>query len=83
MPGDFLKLIFLQFERQKLAREHKKKQDASTLEDIKEQIQQLESKLDELKREKHELFSTLKRVRRTIARRVKQRKAKFTFFSRF
>jgi len=51
-----------EFERQKLAREHKKKEDAATLEDIKEQIRRTEDKLDSLKKEKHELFTTLKRV---------------------
>ena len=52
----------LQIERQKLAREHKKKEDAATLEDINEQIRRTEDKLDMLKKEKHELFTTLKRV---------------------
>ena len=55
-----------QFERQKLAREHKKKEDAATLEDIKEQIRRTEDKLDSLKKEKHELFTTLKRVRQAF-----------------
>ena len=52
----------MQIERQKLAREHKKKEDAATLEDINEQIRKTEEKLDNLKKEKHELFTTLKRV---------------------
>jgi len=51
-----------EIERQKLAREHKKKEDAATLEDINEQIRKTEEKLDNLKKEKHELFTTLKRV---------------------
>ncbi len=52
-----------QFERQKkLEREHKKKQEALTLEETKEQIVQLEQKLGNYKTEKHELFHTLKKV---------------------
>ena len=51
----------LQFERQKQARENKKKEDAATLEDINEQIRRTEHKLDELKKEKTTLFTTLKR----------------------
>ena len=50
-----------QFERQKQARENKKKEDAATLEDINEQIRRTEHKLDELKKEKTTLFTTLKR----------------------
>lgn len=51
-----------EIERQKLAREHKKKEDAATLEDINEQLRRTEEKLENLKKEKHELFTTLKRV---------------------
>jgi len=51
-----------EFERQKQARENKKKEDAATLEDINEQIRRTEHKLDELKKEKTTLFTTLKRV---------------------
>ena len=52
-----------QYERQKkLEREHKKKQEALTLEGTKDQIAQLEQKLNSYKSEKHELFHTLKKV---------------------
>merc|ERR1712088_743328 len=52
-----------EFERQKkLEREHKKKQEAQSLEETKEQIAQLEQKLTNYKKEKHELFHTLKKV---------------------
>ena len=55
--------FLLQFERQKkLEREHKKKQEAQTLEETKEQIVQLEQKLSNHKQEKHKLFQTLKKV---------------------
>ena len=52
----------LQYERQKKEREHKKKQEALTLEDTKVEIANLERKLDELKAEKTQLFHTLKKV---------------------
>ncbi len=45
-----------------MEREHKKKQEALTLEDTKEQIANLETKLTNLKEEKHQLFHTLKKV---------------------
>ena len=45
-----------------MEREHKKKQEALTLEDTKEQISNLETKLTQLKEEKHQLFHTLKKV---------------------
>ena len=53
---------FFQFERQKMEREHKKKQEALTLEETKQQIQNFETKLTQLKEEKHQLFNTLKKV---------------------
>lgn len=43
-------------------RKKKEKEDHLTLEQTKEQIQQLEKKLEGLKQEKHELFSQLKKV---------------------
>ena len=56
-------LKLFQFERQKkLEREHKRKQEASSLEETKEQIAQLEEKLSSHKTEKHELFHALKKV---------------------
>ena len=55
-------IFFLQFERQKMEREHKKKQEALTLEETKQQIQNFETKLTQLKEEKHQLFNTLKKV---------------------
>ena len=58
-----IKIVFLsQYERQKKEREHKKKQEALTLEDTKVEIANLERKLDELKAEKTQLFHTLKKV---------------------
>jgi len=52
-----------EFERQKkVERELKKKQEAMTLEETKEQITQLETKLSNFKQEKHELFHKLKIV---------------------
>ena len=55
--------FFLQYERQKkLEREHKKKQEAQSLEETKEQITQLEKNLTNFKKDKHELFHTLKKV---------------------
>ena len=54
---------FFQYERQKkLEREHKKKQEAQSLEETKEQITQLEKNLTNFKKDKHELFHTLKKV---------------------
>ena len=56
-------IFFFQFERQKkVERELKKKQEAMTLEETKEQITQLETKLSNFKQEKHELFHKLKIV---------------------
>ena len=49
-------------ERRKREREHRKKQEANNLEETKEQIAQLETKLSSLKEEKHQLFLTLKKV---------------------
>lgn len=51
-----------EFERQKMEREHKKKQEALTLEETKQQITNFETKLTQLKEEKHQLFNTLKKV---------------------
>eukprot|EP00093_Oithona_nana_P009063 09063.XXX_544202_543724_1 [CDS] Oithona nana genome sequencing. len=52
-----------EYERQKkFEREQKKKQEALTLEETKEQIANLEHKLNQYKTEKHELFHTLKKV---------------------
>merc|ERR1719319_832736 len=51
-----------EYERLKKERENKKKQEASSLEETKEQIGQLEQKLTTLKEEKHQLFLTLKKV---------------------
>lgn len=51
-----------EYERQKKEREHRKKQEASSLEVTKEQIVELEKKLTNLKDEKHMLFLTLKKV---------------------
>ena len=46
---------FFQFERQKKEREIKKKQEALTLEETKEQIAQLEAQLNQHKEEKHQV----------------------------
>ena len=53
----------LQEERIKREREHKKKQEALTIEETKEEIANIEAKLQQLKEEKHQLFHTLKKVR--------------------
>ena len=58
-----LRIFIFQYERQKkFEREQKKKQEALTLEETKEQIANLEHKLNQYKTEKHELFHTLKKV---------------------
>eukprot|EP00095_Tigriopus_kingsejongensis_P011000 maker-scaffold281_size224178-snap-gene-1.35 protein:Tk11000 transcript:maker-scaffold281_size224178-snap-gene-1.35-mRNA-1 annotation:"hypothetical protein DAPPUDRAFT_227122" len=49
-------------ERQKIQRETRKKQEAKTLVDTKNEINSLEIKLAQLKEEKHQLFHTLKKV---------------------
>ena len=46
----------------KKEREKKKKQEALTIEETKEEIAITETKLAQLKEEKHQLFSTLKKV---------------------
>jgi len=51
-----------EFERLRREREHKKKQEANSLEETKEQISKFEEKLNSLKDEKHQLFLTLKKV---------------------
>ena len=51
-----------EYERLKKEREHRKKQEATSLEETKEQIVQLEKRLTNLKDEKHMLFLTLKKV---------------------
>ncbi|KAH8028189.1 hypothetical protein HPB51_014144 [Rhipicephalus microplus] len=49
-------------ERLRREQELKRKQDAMTLEEIKDQVTQSEKKLKELKEEKHQLFMQLKKV---------------------
>lgn len=49
-------------ERLRREQELKRKQDAMTLEEIKDQVSQSEKKLKELKDEKHQLFMQLKKV---------------------
>jgi len=49
-------------ERQRKERERQLKQDSMTLSETKEQISTLESRLSELKEEKHQLFLQLKKV---------------------
>lgn len=54
-----------ELERMRLERELKKRkaeEDSLTLEQTKEQVKQLEAKLEQLKGEKHELFSQFKKV---------------------
>lgn len=51
-----------EYERLKREREHKKKQEANSLEETKEQISKLEEKLTSFKEDKHQLFLTLKKV---------------------
>lgn len=68
----------MQYERQKkLEREHKKKQEALTLEETKEQIAQLELRVSNYKREKHELFNTLKKVLHEDDQRKKLKEAPY------
>ena len=64
MFNDFFSYIYLilfgfQFERQKKLERLKRKQHASSLEETKEQIAQLEQNLAKYKTEKHELFHSL------------------------
>lgn len=49
-------------ERLRKEREAREQQNVMTLGETREQLQQLEAKLNQLKEEKHELFLTLKRV---------------------
>lgn len=49
-------------ERQRKERERQLKQDSMTLSETKEQISVLESRLSELKEEKHQVFLQLKKV---------------------
>ena len=51
-----------EYERLKKEREYRKKQEATSLEETKDQIAELEVKLTNLKDEKHQLFLTLKKV---------------------
>ena len=51
-----------EYERLKKEREYRKKQEATSLEETKDQISDLERKLTQLKDEKHQLFLTLKKV---------------------
>jgi len=51
-----------EYERLKKEREYRKKQEATSLEETKDQISDLERKLSSLKDEKHQLFLTLKKV---------------------
>ena len=64
-------------ERHRREQELKRKRDAMTLEDIKDQLQKLEIKLKELKEEKHELFLQLKRVLNEdeVRKRVREKEA--------
>ena len=55
--------VYFQYERQKkMEREHKKKQEALSREETKDEIVKLEQKLANYKTEKHELFYSLKKV---------------------
>lgn len=49
-------------ERQRKERERQQKQDKMTLGETREQISQLEQRLQQLKEEKHQLFLQLKKV---------------------
>ncbi|CAN8025955.1 hypothetical protein HPB47_025727 [Ixodes persulcatus] len=49
-------------ERVRREQEQKRRQDAMTLEEIKDQVQQSEQRLHNLKEEKHQLFMQLKKV---------------------
>ena len=51
-----------EYERLKKERENKKMMEATSLDETKKQIAQLEEKLTALKEEKHQLFLTLKKV---------------------
>lgn len=54
--------MMFQVERIKKEREHKKKQEALTIEETKEELANAEIRLTQLKEEKHQLFHTLKKV---------------------
>lgn len=62
-------------ERQRKERERQQKQDVMTLGETNRQIQQQETKLAQLKEEKHQLFLQLKKVLNEddIRRRQKER----------
>lgn len=61
--------------RLKKEREQQRRQDAMTLDQIKEQLAALEKKLNNLKDEKHNLFAQLKKVLNEEVARQKQREA--------
>lgn len=60
-------------ERHKREQEQKRKQDAMTMEEIKDTIGKLENKLEELRQEKHNLFLQLKKVLHEDETRRKER----------
>ncbi|RWS26401.1 G protein pathway suppressor 2-like protein [Leptotrombidium deliense] len=62
-------------ERHRREQELKRKRDAMTLEDIKDQLSKLEVRLKELKDEKHELFLQLKKVLNEDETRKKQKES--------
>jgi len=62
-------------ERLKKEQEQKRKQDAMTLEEIKDQLGKLETKLGDLKNEKHILFLQLKKVLNEDETRKRQRES--------
>ena len=59
-----------QFERQKKEREIKKKQEALTLEETKEQIAQLETKLADHKEEKHQVRKDYNRFQKMAVNKI-------------
>lgn len=63
-------------ERLRKEREERDRQDAMTLEDTKEQIQLLQTRLEELKNEKQQLFLSLKKVLNEDGSRKKQQQQK-------
>ena len=66
-----------------MEREHKKKQEALTLEETKQQIQFFETKLTQLKEEKHQHFNTLKKVSKPLIFLILRRYPFFSFSKKF
>ncbi|RWS04614.1 G protein pathway suppressor 2-like protein [Dinothrombium tinctorium] len=64
-----------ELERHRREQELKRKRDATTLEDIKDQLSKLDVRLKELREEKHELFLQLKKVLNEDETRKRQKES--------